>query len=114
MYRHILRGSLRLHKYHGKERHTVAPILHEYDVVFTTYGTLIADMNRGRAVLNKFKWYRVILDEGENPGESRPWKLSLTFRCSSCYSECIDETISSSGADFGPYSLVYNRHADSK
>ncbi|KAI9654108.1 MAG: hypothetical protein M1821_006819 [Bathelium mastoideum] len=35
----------------------------EYDVVLTTYGTVVTDFRRGGGVLDCFHWYRLVLDE---------------------------------------------------
>jgi SWI/SNF-related matrix-associated actin-dependent regulator of chromatin subfamily A3 len=62
--RHIFRGSLRYCKYHGQDRPKDPSILVRYDVVLTTYGTVVADFNRPHKVLENVKWYRLIADEG--------------------------------------------------
>ena len=62
--RHIFRGSLRYCKYHGQDRPKDPSILVRYDVVLTTYGTVVADFNRPHKVLENIKWYRLIADEG--------------------------------------------------
>jgi SWI/SNF-related matrix-associated actin-dependent regulator of chromatin subfamily A3 len=62
--RHIIRGALRYCKYHGQERPKDSSDLVQYDVVLTTYGTVVADFSRSRNVLERINWYRMIVDEG--------------------------------------------------
>jgi SWI/SNF-related matrix-associated actin-dependent regulator of chromatin subfamily A3 len=62
--RHIFRGTLRYCKYHGQDRSKDPSALVQYDVVLTTYGTVVADFSRSRNVLDHINWYRLIVDEG--------------------------------------------------
>jgi SNF2 family DNA or RNA helicase len=62
--RHIFRGTLRYCKYHGQDRPKDPFFLVRYDVVLTTYGTVVADFNRSHKVLESINWYRLIADEG--------------------------------------------------
>lgn len=49
--------------FHEKYRTKNPQDLSNYDVVLTTYGTLMAD-SQGRKVLQSIAWFRVVLDEG--------------------------------------------------
>jgi len=35
-----------------------------FDIVLTTYSTLVADFSNGPGVLHQMQWFRVVLDEG--------------------------------------------------
>ncbi|KAK3389795.1 SNF2 family N-terminal domain-containing protein [Podospora didyma] len=61
--KHTLPGSLTYYKYHGPDRRLSASEPLSYDIVFSTYGTVVADARRGGGVLRCFQWYRLILDE---------------------------------------------------
>ena len=50
--------------FHGEGRVKSPDLLGGCDILLTTYHTLAADW-KGRKVLQKVKWFRVILDEGE-------------------------------------------------
>ena len=50
--------------FHGEGRAKSPDLLVECDILLTTYHTLAADW-KGRKVLQKINWFRVILDEGE-------------------------------------------------
>ncbi|KAL9082305.1 MAG: hypothetical protein Q9165_008920 [Trypethelium subeluteriae] len=56
--------TLRFYKYHGPARLLPSTSPLEYDVILTTYGTIVAEFRRGGGVLDCFHWYRLILDEG--------------------------------------------------
>lgn len=64
--RHLLPGSLSCLKYHGQNRTTEPLMLLQHDIVLTTYGTVAADISRGRTMLHRINWFRVVLDEGNN------------------------------------------------
>lgn len=49
--------------YHGDKRIKDPQILLQYDIVVTTYHTLISDHNRDDAVIRSIAWYRIVLDE---------------------------------------------------
>jgi hypothetical protein len=36
------------------------------DIVLTTYATVAAEFCRGRSILAKLKWFRIVLDESKN------------------------------------------------
>ncbi|KAJ6749616.1 hypothetical protein OIU85_000269 [Salix viminalis] len=57
---HTQKGSLKLYKYSGDSRTKDAEELMKYDIVLTTYSTLVAG---GCEPLMKIEWWRVILDE---------------------------------------------------
>ncbi|KAL3568940.1 hypothetical protein D5086_028830 [Populus alba] len=61
---HTQKGSLKLYKYYGDNRTKDAEELMKYDIVLTTYSTLVADgCEQKRYPLMKIEWWRVILDE---------------------------------------------------
>lgn len=62
--RHVHPGRLCYYKYHGPNRSLSLSSNMTYDIVLSTYGTVAADFRRGGGVLNSFKWYRLVLDEG--------------------------------------------------
>jgi len=66
---HFHLGDLRFMKYHGKNRRVVeVDSLNEYDLVLTTYSTLVADRRNANGILHKIIWFRVVLDEGKTNG----------------------------------------------
>ena len=36
----------------------------DFDIVLTTYSTLVVDFFKGLGVLHRVRWFRVVLDEG--------------------------------------------------
>uniref|UniRef100_A0A093VGA7 Putative SWI/SNF-related matrix-associated actin-dependent regulator of chromatin subfamily A member 3-like 1 n=1 Tax=Talaromyces marneffei PM1 TaxID=1077442 RepID=A0A093VGA7_TALMA len=63
-----LDGSLRVFKYHGKDRKKHLSEIEHYDIVITTYNTLAREhgiKNNGgsQSPLHEVEWYRVVLDE---------------------------------------------------
>jgi SWI/SNF-related matrix-associated actin-dependent regulator of chromatin subfamily A3 len=61
---HTQNGSLKLYKYYGDNRTKDAEELMKYDIVLTTYSTLVAEgCEPTRCPLMKIEWWRVILDE---------------------------------------------------
>lgn len=62
---HFRPFSLSLGIFHDKYRAKNPRDLSNYDVVVTTYATLMADWTaKGRKVLQSIAWFRVVLDEG--------------------------------------------------
>ncbi|KAJ5338183.1 hypothetical protein N7452_004911 [Penicillium brevicompactum] len=61
--RHVVAGSLSYYKYHGVSRSLNTSVCPPYNIVLTTYGTVVADFSRGGGALSKFRWYRLVLDE---------------------------------------------------
>ena len=49
--------------FHGPNRPYDSELLVTFDVVLTTYATLVAD-EKTSGVLHQIEWYRVVLDEG--------------------------------------------------
>ncbi|RKK93675.1 hypothetical protein BFJ71_g9469 [Fusarium oxysporum] len=60
--RHFRAGSLRVYTFHGDSRPTQPAALMNYDIVLTTFATLVSDCKR-RKVLQNLEWFRVVLDE---------------------------------------------------
>ncbi len=61
--KHVFRG-IRYIKYHGQDRPKDPSVLARYEVVLTTYGTVVADFNRSHEFLERIGWFRIIADEG--------------------------------------------------
>lgn len=59
---HTRRGSLKVYLFYG-ERTKEAEVLQKYDIVLTTYTTLVAEDRSKDSTLKKIEWWRVILDE---------------------------------------------------
>ncbi|KAK6062399.1 DNA repair and recombination protein rad5c [Seiridium cupressi] len=62
--KHVAPNKIQWHKYHGLSRSLDLSIIHSYDIVLTTYGTVAADCSRRRGLLDQVFWYRIVLDEG--------------------------------------------------
>ena len=61
--------TLKYATYHGQERARHFSDLLDYDVVFTTYGTVAKEMKakermKSRDILYRIAWFRIVLDEG--------------------------------------------------
>jgi len=63
--RHLAPNSLTFHRYHGNGKETDVLKLIEFDIILTTYATIIADFSRVSR-LHQIMWYRIVLDEGNN------------------------------------------------
>ncbi|KAI0198194.1 SNF2 family N-terminal domain-containing protein [Astrocystis sublimbata] len=61
--KHIYPGTVRLTKYHGPARHEVENILPSYDIILTTFGTIMAEHRKRKGPLYKIMWFRLVLDE---------------------------------------------------
>ena|SRR5947207_12923742 len=61
--RHIIPGTLNVHKCHGPSRTTNLSELLKFDVILTTYSTLTTDFCRRSSILHQINWFRLILDE---------------------------------------------------
>ncbi|KAK6080211.1 SNF2 family domain-containing protein [Seiridium cupressi] len=78
--KHVAPNKIQWHKYHGLNRSLDLSIIHSYDIVLTTYGTVAADCSRRRGLLDQVFWYRIVLDEGNeewNPVLRTPIQDSL-------------------------------------
>ncbi|KAF2726768.1 hypothetical protein EJ04DRAFT_539274 [Polyplosphaeria fusca] len=77
--RHITPGALSHYKFHGQSRKIDYPLLLQYDVILTTYGTVAADFARNRSLLHLVHWYRIVLDEAVSALQSHVrWCLTGT------------------------------------
>ncbi|KAI3572908.1 DNA repair and recombination protein RAD5C [Fusarium oxysporum f. sp. albedinis] len=61
--RHFYPGCIRYVKYHGSERRKIDNQLRNYDIILTTYSTVMAERRRGISILHKTAWNRLVLDE---------------------------------------------------
>ncbi|OVA03130.1 SNF2-related [Macleaya cordata] len=59
---HTTPGNLKVYMYYGT-RTDDPEELQRYDVVLTTYGTLVAEHLNNRSPIKKIEWFRVVLDE---------------------------------------------------
>lgn len=59
----VRRGALDVYVFHGANREYKARNLAKYDVVITTYQTVVVE-DKNQGVLYQVKWNRIILDEG--------------------------------------------------
>jgi SWI/SNF-related matrix-associated actin-dependent regulator of chromatin subfamily A3 len=61
---------VRFCKFHGNGKENDPRSLLDFDIVLTTYSTLVIDFSKGFGVLHRVQWFRVVLDEGMSfPGE---------------------------------------------
>ncbi|KAF2684141.1 hypothetical protein K458DRAFT_38039 [Lentithecium fluviatile CBS 122367] len=60
--KHLMPDTLRVALFHGDSRAKTTEALVDYDIVLTTYRTLVFDGKGGR-VLQAMEWFRVVLDE---------------------------------------------------
>ena len=70
--RHICPQQIKWHIYHGAQRRRKALELMTYDIILTTYDTVVGDESTGpndsndeAGILHACEWHRVVLDEGE-------------------------------------------------
>ncbi|CZS79304.1 unnamed protein product [Fusarium graminearum] len=100
--KHFRDGSLRVNTFHGESRSTQSTSLMNYDIVLTTFATLVSDCKRHK-VLQSVEWFRVVLDEAHwirNPS-SKQFKAadSLATERRWCLSgtpiqNCINDLVS--------------------
>jgi SWI/SNF-related matrix-associated actin-dependent regulator of chromatin subfamily A3 len=55
---------VRFCKFHGNSRENDPRSLLDFDIVLTTYSTLVVDFSKDLGVLHRVQWFRVVLDEG--------------------------------------------------
>ncbi|KAH6635501.1 SNF2 family N-terminal domain-containing protein [Chaetomium sp. MPI-SDFR-AT-0129] len=66
---HIKPGTMTYHVYHGPNRVKDAEQLAQFDLVITTYGSVVSELNsrskkkRGAYPLEEIGWFRIVLDE---------------------------------------------------
>ncbi|KAK3936464.1 SNF2 family N-terminal domain-containing protein [Diplogelasinospora grovesii] len=63
--KHTYPGALTFHKHHGQGRQHDEQKLLERTIVFTTYATVATELCRGRSMLGRVHWFRIVLDEGK-------------------------------------------------
>jgi SNF2 family DNA or RNA helicase len=64
-----VQGALKYEIYHDQNRVRHFSDLADVDVLITTYGTVTAEYRKFRKVLFYLKWFRIVLDEGNNDSE---------------------------------------------
>jgi SNF2 family DNA or RNA helicase len=62
--RHVHEGTLKVSKFHRQGKLNDLIILLNYDVVLTTYATVLSEFSKDNSVLYRIEWFRVVLDEG--------------------------------------------------
>ena len=62
--RHVAPDSLKTYKYHGSSKDVAADSILEYDVVVTTYATIVSEVAKRSSLLHQLMWFRIVLDEG--------------------------------------------------
>lgn len=66
---HFQDNTFNWHEYHGQQRVDDINLLSRYDIVLTTYDTLVANCSARRkkvtSNLSAVKWHRIVLDEGK-------------------------------------------------
>lgn len=67
--RHFASNTLSSVRFHGQNRPRDVTTLQRFDIVLTTYATLTADYQT-QSILGQVEWYRIVLDEGMNNGDS--------------------------------------------
>jgi SNF2 family DNA or RNA helicase len=66
---HIQPGTISYHIYHGPNRVKNVALLAQFDLVITTYGSVVSELNsrnkgkRGAYPLEEIGWFRIVLDE---------------------------------------------------
>ncbi|KAJ3548576.1 hypothetical protein NM208_g940 [Fusarium decemcellulare] len=60
--RHLSKSVI-VGKYYGKDRNSRVEDYLDYDIVFTTYHTLAASMNKPHSIIFGMRWFRIVLDE---------------------------------------------------
>lgn len=56
-------------KYHGQSRESQTKSLLNIDIILTTYATAMSELKRGKGLLHKTDFYRLVLDEGTYSGD---------------------------------------------
>ena len=122
MIRHTLPQTINYHRYHGQNRQTEVSWAFTRDVVLTTFATIAADFCRGRRVLEKVHWFRIVLDEGmrhwfpDYDNISSLWTIgAITDTRSPQCPKQIDQAVSSrslvvSRASVVPHWHPYTKH----
>ena len=69
--RHLNSTQIRVLKHHGQTKTRDAERLRDFDIVLTTYATLVSEYRNERSALYDVYWFRVVLDEGKSPDALR-------------------------------------------
>lgn len=83
------------------------------DIVLTTYATVAADFRRGKSMLNRIFWYRLVLDEG-NSTLSFVDLMVIAYMLSPLHPESFTKAVSSNSDHTCAYPLVSDGNANSE
>jgi SNF2 family DNA or RNA helicase len=68
--RHVEKGAILVHSYHGQNRIKDLVRLREFDVILTTYSTVASESTN--SPLQRLEFFRIVLDEGMKPSKYLP------------------------------------------
>lgn len=71
--RHLDSTRVRVHKHHGQTKTHDVERLGAFDIVLTTYATLVSEYRNERSALYDVDWFRIVLDEGKPLGTLNQW-----------------------------------------
>ena len=66
--RHLDSTRLRVLEHHGQTKTHDVERLRAFDIVLTTYATLVSEYRNERSALYDVDWFRIVLDEGKSLG----------------------------------------------
>ncbi|KAF8533502.1 SNF2 family N-terminal domain-containing protein [Trichophaea hybrida] len=91
--RHFENGTFQLHVYHGDQRDRDVERLSSYNIILTTYDTLVSDLaGKKTGCLSKIAWRRVILDEAHSIKDKTTKRFKATYTLESKYRWCLTGT----------------------
>ncbi|MCJ1431110.1 hypothetical protein MMC27_000461 [Xylographa pallens] len=97
--KHVRSNSLSVHVYHGKRKISEASKLTEFDIVITTYTTLLADYSytaKGSSkrinILHSCHWHRVVLDEAHVVRDSLAKQSQAAHSLTALHRWCLTGT----------------------
>ncbi|KAL7953178.1 SNF2 family N-terminal domain-containing protein [Trichoderma compactum] len=90
--KHISFGAVRSIQYHGPERSTHDATLSNYDIILTTYGTLMVEFRKRTGPLYRLSWYRLVLDEAHTIRNSSSKQFEAVVAISANIRWCLTGT----------------------